>query len=164
MWFGLVAQFVCPPVGGTVRGGSPLVLHGGPWGVQSRCSTAASCSQFCIVALRLRNVLCLCPGMSFRSIRQARYIVCTVQCCRGRPTRFFLREMFGRALFPLNVACLVGASLCSLSVCISSLRCECLACLECFFLYINKLGGWCGGMFAFSFSCAFTFVRYRCVE
>ena len=95
----------------------------------SMCRTAAACSQSCMVLLLFLNFVRLCPGMSWRSVRQAFFIICTVQCFLGLPTRL-VRESRGFALGPLNVAFLVGAVVGSLSMCMSSLCCASLICCD----------------------------------
>ena len=62
-------------------------------------------------------------GTLSRICFHARFMVWTVQCLRGRPTRF-LRDRFGMPLGPMKVACLVGASGGSLRMCISSFCCD----------------------------------------
>ena len=100
---------------------------------------AAECSQFWMVLLRLRNFLCLCSGMSFRNALQALFMVWTVQCFRGRPTRFRCAR-FGDPRGPLKVACRVGASGTSRRVWISSLCCA-------FLIWVETLGTRCSCFF-----------------
>ena len=64
-------------------------------------------------------------------MRQARRMVCMVQCFLGRPTRL-VECMLGAALSFLNVACRVGASGGSLRVCRSSVCWACFICDETF--------------------------------
>ena len=75
-----------------------------------------------MVLLRFRKDLRRQSGIPLRSCRHARFMVCIVQCFRGRPT-LLVEEMFGRAPSPLKVAFLVGAVTGSRSVCTSSLCC-----------------------------------------
>ena len=72
--------------------------------------------------------------MSLRSKCHARFMVSIVQCLRGLPTRFLV-AMLGCAL-PMKVACLVGAIVGSLSVCISSLCWDAFICVDTFFLFV----------------------------
>ena len=79
--------------------------------------------------------------MSLRSVCQALFMVCIVQCLRGLPTRFLV-AMLGCAL-PVKVACLVGAVVGSLSMCISSLCWDALTCVDTFSIRLRLEPSWC---------------------